>query len=79
MGGVAGSRSVAGNRVRSSHSGCRASVGAGRLCLVGTVRRAFWAIQPTVQSTTALAVVPLVPLIFGATTIMIWRRLELDK
>lgn len=43
------------------------------------VAPAFWAIQPTVQSTTALAVVPLVPLLFGATTIMTWRRLELDK
>jgi len=47
---------------------------------VGTVRRAcFLRDSAEVHPTTALAVVPLVPLNFGATTIMTWRRLELDK
>ena len=43
------------------------------------VAPAFWAIHPDVQSAIALAVVPSVPLIFGAATIAVWRRLQLDR
>jgi len=43
------------------------------------VAPAFWSIHPDVDSALALSVVPLVPLIFGAATVMVWRRLQLDR
>ena len=43
------------------------------------VAPAFWAIHPDVQTAVALAAVPIVPAIFGAATILVWRRLQLDK
>jgi len=43
------------------------------------VAPAFWSIHPDVDSALALCVVPLVPLIFGAATIFVWRRLQLDR
>ena len=43
------------------------------------VAPAFWAMQADIHSTAALVVVPIVPLVFGAATVIGWRRLELDK
>ncbi|MEP6561589.1 MAG: ABC transporter permease [Nakamurella sp.] len=43
------------------------------------VAPALWAMRVDVQSAVALAVVPTVPLIFGTATVMIWRRMELDR
>ncbi len=43
------------------------------------VAPAFWAIHPDVNTAVALAVVPVVPLFFGAATVMVWRRLQLDR
>jgi ABC-2 type transport system permease protein len=43
------------------------------------VAPALWAMHADLQSAAALAVVPLVPLVFGAATVMIWCRLELDR
>ena len=43
------------------------------------VAPAFWAIHPDPQTAIALVVVPIVPAIFGAATILVWRRLQLDK
>src|SRR6478609_3197536 len=40
---------------------------------------AFWAMHADISSTAALVVVPIVPLVFGAATVVGWRRLELDK
>jgi len=43
------------------------------------VAPAFWAMHADISSTAALVVVPVVPLVFGAATVIGWRRLELDK
>jgi ABC-2 type transport system permease protein len=43
------------------------------------VAPALWAMHADIHSATALIVVPIVPLIFGAATIVAWRRMELDK
>ena len=43
------------------------------------VAPAFWAMHADIHSTPALVVVPFVPLVFGAATIISWRRLELDR
>ena len=42
------------------------------------VAPALWAMQADIHSTAALVVVPIVPLVFGAGTVIGWRRLELD-
>jgi ABC-2 type transport system permease protein len=55
------------------------SVIAGLGSWVPFVAPAFWAMQADTHSTAALVVVPIVPLIFGAATIICWRRLELDN
>jgi ABC-2 type transport system permease protein len=43
------------------------------------VAPAFWAMQPSAASATALLAVPLVPLVFGVGTVWVWRRLQLDR
>ena len=43
------------------------------------VAPALWALHADAQSSAALLVVPIVPMVFGAATIMIWRRLQLDR
>ncbi len=43
------------------------------------VAPAFWAMHADTHSTAALVVVPIVPLVFGAATVVGWRRLQLDK
>lgn len=43
------------------------------------VAPAFWALAPGAASAAGLLAVPLVPLIFGAATIVMWRRLQLDR
>jgi len=43
------------------------------------VAPALWAMQPATGSTMALLTVPLVPLTFGAATVSIWMRLQLDR
>jgi ABC-2 type transport system permease protein len=43
------------------------------------VAPAFWAIHPDVHTAVALVVVPIVPAIFGAATVLVWRRLQLDR
>ncbi len=43
------------------------------------VAPAFWAMQPDARAALALLTVPLVPLVFGAATLSIWRRLQLDR
>lgn len=40
---------------------------------------ALWALDPTAVSPAQFALVPVVPLIFGALTIRAWGRLELDR
>ncbi len=43
------------------------------------VAPAFWALQPAETSAAALLVVPVVPLVFGAAIVLVWRRLQLDR
>ena len=43
------------------------------------VAPAFWAMHADSQSALALLVVPVVPVLFGTATVMIWRRLQLDR
>jgi ABC-2 type transport system permease protein len=43
------------------------------------VAPAFWAMQPSASTALTLLTVPLVPLIFGAATVSIWMRLQLDR
>lgn len=43
------------------------------------VAPAMWAIHPDAESAATLAVVPIVPVVFGVALVMIWRRLELDR
>lgn len=43
------------------------------------VAPALWAMQPSATSTAALLAVPAVPLVFGAATVLVWRRLQLDR
>lgn len=43
------------------------------------VAPAFWAIHPNVETAVALVVVPIVPVVFGAATVLVWRRLQLDR
>ena len=43
------------------------------------VAPAFWAMHADIHSAAALVVVPIVPVVFGAATIIGWRRLELDR
>ena len=43
------------------------------------VAPAFWAMQPDARAALALLTVPLVPLVFGAATVSIWMRLQLDR
>ena len=42
------------------------------------VAPAFWALQPA-TSALPLLVVPVIPILFGAATVIIWRRLQLDR
>ena len=42
------------------------------------VSPAFWALQPATSAAT-LSVVPLIPLLFGAAIIAVWRQLQLDR
>ena len=42
------------------------------------VAPAFWALQPATSAATLL-VVPLIPLLFGAGIITVWRQLQLDR
>ena len=42
------------------------------------VAPAFWALQPA-ASALPLLVVPVIPILFGAATVIIWRRLQLDR
>jgi ABC-2 type transport system permease protein len=55
------------------------SVVAGLASWVPFVAPAFWAIHPDASTAVALVVVPAVPVIFGAATVLVWRRLQLDK
>ena len=55
------------------------SVIAGFASWVPFVAPAFWAIHPNATTAVALVVVPIVPLIFGAATVVRWRRLQLDR
>ncbi|HEY5881493.1 MAG TPA: ABC transporter permease [Nakamurella sp.] len=43
------------------------------------VAPAFWAQAPSAATTAALLWVPLVPLVFGAATVWVWRRLQMDR
>ncbi len=43
------------------------------------VTPAFWALQPSGPATAALLLVPVVPLLFGAATVQVWRRLQMDR
>ena len=43
------------------------------------VAPAFWAMQPGAGTALALLFVPSVPLVFGAATMAIWVRLQLDR
>jgi ABC-2 type transport system permease protein len=43
------------------------------------VAPALWAIHPDASAAVMLVVVPMVPLIFGAATVLVWRRLQLDR
>jgi ABC-2 type transport system permease protein len=43
------------------------------------VAPALWALHTDIHSTAALLVVPIVPIVFGAATVISWRRLELDR
>lgn len=43
------------------------------------VAPAFWAMQPAAGTALALLTVPSVPLVFGAATVTIWTRLQLDR
>lgn len=42
------------------------------------VAPALWALQPATSAMTLL-VVPIVPILFGAATVIVWRRLQLDR
>ncbi len=43
------------------------------------VTPALWAIDPAAVTPTQLALVPAVPVIFGALTLLAWHRLQLDR
>jgi len=43
------------------------------------VAPAFWALAPSGSTAAGLLTVPLVPLVFGAATVWVWRRLQLDR
>ena len=43
------------------------------------VAPAFWAIHPDATTAIALLVVPVVPVVFGVATVLVWRRLQLDR
>lgn len=55
------------------------SVIAGVGSWVPLVAPAMWAMNPAPGSALALAVVPIVPLVFGPAIVVRWRRLELDR
>lgn len=46
---------------------------------VPLVAPAFWALQLSGTTATSLLLVPLVPLVFGVATVVVWRRLQLDR
>jgi ABC-2 type transport system permease protein len=43
------------------------------------VAPAMWAMEPSAATTAALVVVPSVPVVFGVATVVLWRRLQLDR
>jgi ABC-2 type transport system permease protein len=43
------------------------------------VAPALWAIHPDATTAVTLVMVPTVPMVFGAATVLAWRRLQLDR